>query len=103
MFGKGTDGKVGPNATFSANTNNHCLLCRSKEYIASSCPKLANTRPKCAKCKGGHKTNNCGLKCSFYFGLGHTKDMCWKKFTKGLPTTMSFLKVLVDDEEATLA
>jgi hypothetical protein len=103
FFGKGIDGKVGLNTTFFANINNHCLLCCSKEYTASSCLKLVNTRPKCAKCKGGHKTNNCGLKFSFYFGLGHIEDMYWKKFTKGLPTTMNFLEVLVDDEEATLA
>jgi hypothetical protein len=48
------------------------------------------------------KTNNCGLKCSFCFGLGHIKDKCWKKSGKGLPTTTNFLEVLVDDEEATL-
>jgi len=62
-----------------------------------------DTRPKCAKCGSGHKTNNCGLKCSFYFGLGHTEDKCWKKFAKGLPATTNFLEVLVNDEKATLA
>jgi hypothetical protein len=29
-------------------------------------PKLTNLRPKCAKCGGGHKTDNCGLKCFFF-------------------------------------
>jgi hypothetical protein len=62
-----------------------------------------DTRPKCAKCGGGHKTDNCGLKCSFCFGLGYTEDKCWKKFTKGLFDTTNFLEVLVDDEKATLA
>jgi hypothetical protein len=62
-----------------------------------------DTRPKCAKCGSGHKTNNCGLKYSFCFGLGHMEDRCWKKSTKGLPTTTNFLEVLVNDEEATLA
>jgi hypothetical protein len=48
------------------------------------------------------KTNNCGLKCYFCFGLGHIEDKCWKKSRKGLPTTINFLEVLVDDEKATL-
>ncbi len=101
FFKKGTNGKVGPNTTFSANTDN-CQLCHSKEHTTSACFKFANIRPKCAKCEGGHKTNNCGLKCSFYFGLGHIEDLCYKKCVKGLPATTNFLEVLVDDEEATL-
>ncbi len=103
FFGKGIDGKAKPNITFDANTNNHCQLCRSEVHIVSACPKLTDTRPKCAKCGGGHKINNCGLKCSFYFGLGHIEDKCSKKFAKGLPATTNFLEVLVDDEKATLA
>jgi hypothetical protein len=43
------------------------------------------------------------MKCSFYFGLGHTEKRCWKKSTKGLFTSTNFMEVLVDDEEATLA
>ncbi len=39
----------------------------------------------------GTKTNNCGLKFSFWFGLGHSEERCWKKFAKGLPTTTNFL------------
>ncbi len=39
-----------------------------------TCPKLTNTRPKCAKCGDEHKIDNCGLKCSFCFGLGHMED-----------------------------
>jgi len=73
FFRKGIDGKVGPNATFLTNSN-CCQLCNSKEHVALTCPKLINTRPKCAKCGDGHKIDNCGLKCSFCFGLGHTKD-----------------------------
>jgi hypothetical protein len=103
FFGKGINGKVKPSTTFSINTNNRCQLCSSKEHTTITCPKLANTRPKCAKCGGGHKTNNCGLKCSFYFGLRHMEERCWKKSTKGLPATTNFLEVLVDDGEATLA
>jgi hypothetical protein len=65
FFGKRTNGKVAPNTTFLTN-NNCCQLCRSKEHVASTCPKLINTRPKCAKCGNGHKIDNCGLKCFFY-------------------------------------
>ncbi len=32
LFGKGINGKVGPNTTFFFNTNNHCQLCYSKEH-----------------------------------------------------------------------
>ncbi len=75
FFGKGTNGKAGPNSTFFVNTNNHCQLCRSEEHTTSTCLKLADKRPKCANYRGGHKTNNCGMKCFFYLGLGHTKEM----------------------------
>jgi hypothetical protein len=88
---------------FSINITNSCQLCHSEEHTASTCPKLADTRPKCAKCGGVHKTDNCGLKCSFCFGLGHMKERCWKNFAKGLPVTTNFLEVLVDDEKVTLA
>jgi len=72
FFGKGTNGKVGPSTCFFFHTHNHCQLCHSEEHIALACLKLTDTRPKCANCGGGHKTDNCGLKCSFYLGLGHT-------------------------------
>ncbi len=102
FFGGGTNSKIGPSIILFT-TNNHCQLCHSEEHMASTCPKLANIRPKCAKCGGGHKTDNCGLKCSFYFNLGHTEGQCWKKFAKGLSATMNFLEILVDDKELTLS
>jgi hypothetical protein len=101
FFGKGNDGKVKPNTTFSTH-GNRCQLCHSKEHMALVCLKLINIKPKCTKCGRGHKIKNCSLTCSFCFGLGHTKDQCWKKFVKGLTTTTNFLEVLVNDEEATL-
>jgi hypothetical protein len=103
FFGKGTDGKAGPNTSFFFNIDNHCQLCRLEKHTTSTCPKLVDIRPKCAKCKGGHKTDNCGLKCSLFLGLRHTEERCWKKFAKGLLATTNFLEVLVNDEEATLA
>jgi hypothetical protein len=86
FFGKGTNGKARFNIVFPAN-GNHCQLCRSEEHLASMCPKLIDTRPKCG---GGHETDNCGLKCFFCFNLGHIEDQCWKNITKRLATTMNF-------------
>jgi hypothetical protein len=65
FFGKGSDNKAKSNINISTN-NNRCQLCRSEEHEASTCPKLINTRPNCAKCGGGYKIDNCGLKCYFF-------------------------------------
>jgi hypothetical protein len=62
FFGKGFGGKARPSTTFSVNIHNHCQLCCLEEHTTLACLKLANTRPKCAKCRGGHKIDNCGLK-----------------------------------------
>jgi hypothetical protein len=70
--------------------------------VVSLCPKIANTRSKCAKCNEGHKIDNCGLKCSFCFGLRHMEEKCWKKNLKGTTTVINFLKVVVNDEKTTL-
>jgi len=67
-----------------------------------ACPKHNDMRPKCNKC-GGHKAENCGIRCSFYNGMGHSEDRCWKKKnTKPSNSTSNYLEVLVNDEEATL-
>jgi predicted aspartyl protease len=51
-----------------------------------------------------HRTENCGIKCSFCSGLGHSEDKCWKKPRDGKSHsgTANFLEVLLNDEEATL-
>jgi hypothetical protein len=36
------------------------------------------------------------------FGMGHTREQCWKKNWKGPITTTNYLEVLVNDKEATL-
>jgi len=95
FFGKGTNGKVGPSITFSTTINNRCQYCSLEEHTILARPKLADTKPKCAKCGGGHTNENCGLKCSFCFGLGHTENKCWKKFVNGLSTTTNFLEVWI--------
>jgi len=66
-------------------------------------PKHNNIRPKCNKCGGGHKVENYDIRCSFYNGLGHLNNQCWKKKNTELPnSTPNYLEVLVNDEEATL-
>jgi predicted aspartyl protease len=51
-----------------------------------------------------HRTENCGVKCSFYTGLGHSEDKCWRKPRDGKTYlgSANFLEVMLDDEEATL-
>ncbi len=79
-----------------------CQRCKLEEHITYACFKLIDLRPRCAKCGGGHKTYNCGLKCSFCLGMGHTKDRCSKKNGKGPPACANFLKMLMNDEKALL-
>jgi len=68
-----------PEASSSATVFGGCQVCKGKDHMVTSCPRLNEARPKCAKCKLPHRTENCGMKCSFYLGLGHSEDRCWKK------------------------
>ncbi len=81
-----------------------CQICKGKDHRATSCPRLNETRPKCAKCGMSHRTENCVVKCSFYSGLGHSEDRCWKKSKDGKSYSgaANFLEVLLNDEAATL-
>jgi hypothetical protein len=45
---------------------------------------------------------NHGRKCTYYFGLGHTKKWCWKKNGRRLVATTNYLKVLVNDKKKSL-
>jgi hypothetical protein len=49
-----------------------------------------------------HRTDNCGVKCSFCSGLGHSEYRCWKKPKDGRYNSgaANFLEVLLDDEVA---
>jgi predicted aspartyl protease len=81
-----------------------CQICKGGDHIATACPRLNEPWPKCAKCGIFHRTENCGIKCSFCSGLGHSEDKCWKKPKDGKPHSRgaNFLEVLLNDEEATL-
>jgi hypothetical protein len=53
-----------------------CQLCKGKAHMATACPRQNEARPKCAKCNLPHRTENCGVKCTFCVGLGHSEDKC---------------------------
>jgi hypothetical protein len=63
-------------ASSSATVFGGSQIYKGKDHMATSCPRLNEARPKCAKCKLPHRTENCGMKCSFCSGLGHSEDRC---------------------------
>jgi len=80
-----------------------CQLCKGGDHMATACSRLNEAQPKCAKCNMLHRTENCGIKCTFCIGLGHSEDKCWKKPKDGKSTAgvVNFLEVLLDDGVAT--
>ncbi len=72
--------------------------------MATTCPRLNEPWPKCAKCRMPHRIENCGIKCTFYAGLSHFEDKCWEKPKDEKPHSgaINFLEVLLNDEEATM-
>ncbi len=95
-----------PNSIPSSSSTlfNECQICKRRDHIATTCPRLNEPRPKCVKCGMPHRTENCGVKCSFCSGLGHSEDRCWKKSKNGKSHlgAANFLEVLLNDEAVTL-
>jgi len=93
-----------PVTSSSSSMSTMCQICRGGEHTALACPRLNEPQPKCAKCGMSHRTENCGVKCSFCAGLGHSEDRCWKKPRDGKmhPGSANVLEMMLDDEEATL-
>jgi hypothetical protein len=87
----------------SSTLHRECQICKGKDHIATTCPRFYEPRPKCAKCGMPHRTDNCGVKCSFCSGLGHSEDRCWKKpkDRRSNYGAANFLEVLLDDEATT--
>ncbi len=81
-----------------------CRICKGGDHLAIAYPRLNEARPKCAKCGMPHRIENCGVKCNYYSGLGHSKDRCWKKPKDGKSSSgaANFLEVLISDEATTL-
>jgi len=65
-----------PVTSSSSNMSAGCQICKGGDHTAIACPRLNEPRPKCAKCGMPHRTENCGVKCSFCVGLGHSEDRC---------------------------
>jgi hypothetical protein len=93
-----------PEASSSSTVFGGCQIYKGGDHLATTCPRLNETRPKCAKCGMPHRTENCGIKCTFCSGLGHSEDRCWKKSKDGKSHsgTTNFLEVLLNDETTTL-
>jgi hypothetical protein len=93
-----------PASSSSSNVFRGCQICRGGNHMATTCPRLNEARPKCAKCNMPHRTENCGIKCTLCAGLGHSEDRCWKKPKEGKSHSggTNFVEVLLNDEEAML-
>jgi hypothetical protein len=93
-----------PIASSSSTMFSECQICKGGDHIATACLRLNEPRLKCAKCGMSHRTENCGMKCSFCSGLGHLEDRCWKKPKDGKSHfgVANFLEVLLNDGEATM-
>jgi hypothetical protein len=92
-----------PEASSSSTEFGGCQICKGGDHLATTCPRLNETGPKCAKCIMPHRTKNCGIKCTFCSGLGHSEDICWKKPKDGKSQSgaTNFLEVMLNDEAAT--
>jgi hypothetical protein len=91
-------------ASSSSTVIGGCQICKGGDHLATACPRLNEARPKCAKCGMPHRTENCGVKCTYCSGLGHSEDRCWKKPKDGKSPSgaANFLEVLLSDEPVTL-
>jgi len=101
-FFKGT--MHNPEASSSTNVLGGCQICKGGDHLATIYPRINEPKPKCAKCSMRHRTENCGVKCTYCAGLGHFEDRCWKKPKDGKPHSgaTNFLEVLLNDEEVTM-
>ncbi len=48
-----------PPSASSSNVFGGCQICKGGDHKATSCPRLNEARPKCAKCNMPHRTENC--------------------------------------------
>jgi len=52
-----------PEASSFSTVFGGCQICKRGDHMATTCPRLNEARPKCAKCKMLHMIENCGIKC----------------------------------------
>jgi hypothetical protein len=65
---------INQEASSSSTVTRGCQICKGGDHLATACLRLNDARPKCAKCGMPHRTENCGVKCSYCVGLG--QDRC---------------------------
>ncbi len=65
-----------PEASSSSTVIGRCQICKGGDHLATTCPRLNEARLKCAKGGMPHRTENCGVKCTYCSGLGHSEDKC---------------------------
>jgi hypothetical protein len=61
---------INQEASSSSTVTGGCQICKGGDHLATACLRLNDARPKCAKCGMPHRTENCGVKCSYCVGLG---------------------------------
>ncbi len=94
-FFRESGNRNGTSVSFSRNAS-RCQLCQVEDHIVVAYLKHDDMRPKCDKCGGGYKLENYDIRCSFYNGMGHLEDCCWKKKdTKPSNSTTNYLEVLL--------
>jgi hypothetical protein len=59
-----------PEASSSSTMFRGCQIYKGGDHMATTCPRLNEARPKCAKCKMPHRTKNCGIKVPSAQGWG---------------------------------
>ncbi len=93
-----------PEASSPSTVIGGCQICKGGDHLATTCPRLNEARPKCAKCGMPHRIEICGINCTFCTSLGHSEDKCWKKPKDGKSHSgaANFLEVLLNDEATTL-
>jgi hypothetical protein len=47
--------------------------------MGNDCPRYATFKPRCTKCGGLHKTENCGLRCVFLPRIWAYIKVMWGK------------------------
>jgi hypothetical protein len=80
-----------------------CQICRRRDHVAITCPRLNEAWLRYAKCNMPHRTENSGSKHTFCVELEHSEDKSWKRPNDGRSHfgAANFMEVLLHDEEAT--
>jgi hypothetical protein len=80
-----------------------CQICRRRDHVATTCPRLNEARLRYAKCNMLHRVGNSGNEHAFCVELGHYENKSWKRPSDARSHfgATNFIKVLLHDGEAT--